>query len=86
MAAGEPIALLPQPDQARLTARVSALYASLDAEAAAEEARALGIDYLYVDERERAVYSAAALDKFSTSASFLTMFRNSQVVVYAVRR
>jgi len=86
MAAGQAIALLPQPDQARLTARVSALYASLDAEAAAEEARALGIDYLYVDERERALYTAAALDKFSTSASFLPVFRNSLVVVYAVRR
>ena len=86
MAAGQPIALLPGPNQARLSARVSALYASLDAEGAAEEARALGIDYLYLDERERSVYDAAALQKFSTSASFLPVFRNNQVLVYAVRR
>ena len=86
MAAGQPIALLPGPDQARLSARVSALYASLDAEGAAGEARALGIDYLYLDERERSVYDAAALQKFSTSASFLPVFRNNQVLVYAVRR
>jgi hypothetical protein len=86
MAAGEPIALLPARDQARLTARVSAMYGSLDAESAAEEARALGIDYLYVDDRERSVHAAAALQKFTASASFLPVFRNSQVVVYAVRR
>jgi hypothetical protein len=75
---------LPGPYYADRNRRVRAIYASSDARAAWQEAKDLGIDYLYVDATERAAYPAVA--KFDEDAShFMSVFRNMEVAIYAVR-
>jgi hypothetical protein len=84
MAAGNPIPLLARPIYVENSQRVKQIYASTDARLAWQEARALGIDYLYVDHTERTAYPAVG--KFDSSPEYFSpVFRNAEAVVYALR-
>ena len=84
MASGNPLALLARAIYSERNARVKAIYASLEPQAAWKEARDLGIDYLYVDDTERTVYPQVT--RFDTRPElFVPVFRNSEAVVYALR-
>ena len=84
MAAGLPIALLPEPQQRGLPDRVHALVTRLPLEGAHAEAHALGIDYLYLDGDDEG--GAEVRDRFRARPDLFTqVFRRGDVVVYAVR-
>jgi uncharacterized membrane protein len=84
MAAGLPISLMHVPaydDRSRL---VREIFATADILRACGLARALDIDYLYVDGTDRAYYRHAR--KFDQRPGcFETVYRNPQVTVYAIR-
>jgi hypothetical protein len=84
MAAGLPISLLHVPEYDRLSARVRDIYAGADAPTAHQTARALAIDYLYVDRTERQAYPATA--KFDAHPEYFErVFHNAEVSIYAVK-
>lgn len=84
MATGNPLALLPVPEYAEKNARVKAIYASSDPQDAWQEAKNLGIDYLYVDATERAAYPGVG--KFDANPDlFAPVFKNAEAVVFALR-
>ena len=50
-----------------------------------EIARALGIDYVYLDAVEKTTVTGPALEKFENSSQyFVPVFRNAEVVVFSV--
>ncbi len=84
MAAGLPISLLDAPEYHERSARARAMYETSSAAQAAEIARSLRIDYVYVDAVERAAHPAAA--KFDAApALFERVFADADVAVYRVR-
>jgi hypothetical protein len=84
MTAGLPISLMDVPEFHERSDRVRSVYQSPSAADAARIARSLRIDYLYVDEVERAAYPGTA--KFNTSPEhFERVFDDSGVSVYRVR-
>ena len=84
MASGNALALLARPTYEERNRRVKDIYASTDARAAWQEAKSLGIDYLYVDDTERTAYPAVS--KFDSAPDLFTpVFRNAEAVVYALR-
>lgn len=84
MAGGLPISLMHVRDYDERSAEVQRIYAGPDAADSHRRATALGIDYLYVDRVERAAYPEVA--KFDAHPEyFQTVFRNTEVVVYALR-
>lgn len=84
MASGVPLPLLWRQVYADNNARVRAIYESPDAGAAWQQARALGIDYLYVDRTERNAYPR--VDKFDARPDlFERVFSNAEASVYALR-
>lgn len=84
MATGNALPLLPVPDYAEKNERVRQIYASSDAQTAWQDAKALGIDYLYVDRIERAAYTAVS--KFDDHSEYFSpVFRNAEAAVYALR-
>ena len=66
MATGMAIPLLARPIYHERNTRVREIYATPDARAAWLDARALGIDYLYVDREEQSAYTGVS--KFDTAA------------------
>lgn len=87
MAAGLPISLVMQPYHRDRTERVRRLYATDDARAAWTEARALRIDFLYLDAIDLAAHPASALAKFDAFPElFQRVFAQDDVRVYAVLR
>jgi len=89
MSAGRPISLLGGTDDdseyGERSARVRAMYQTHDAGAAWDIARALRIDYIWVDRIEREAYPAGVA-KFDTAPTrFSVAFRNREVTVYQVR-
>jgi hypothetical protein len=83
MAAGLPISLMHEPAYDRTSAQVRAIYEGRDPAAAWKTARALNIDYLYVDNTERKAYPNTA--KFDSNPQyFFPVFRNSEVTVYQI--
>ena len=83
MAAGEPISLMHVAEYDEATALVHQIYATTDVSEAWRLATELRIDYLYVDATERAAYPATA--KFDSAPDrFPTVFRNSEVAIFAV--
>ena len=65
--------------------QVHTLYGSLDAAEAWMIARALGIDYVYLDAVEKSGVAVPALDKFEhNSQYFVPVFRNAEVVIFSV--
>jgi hypothetical protein len=84
-ATGIALSLLPVPEYDERNERVRTIYASHDARTAWQDARALGIDYLYVGAVERAAY--AAVGKFEANPDlFIPAFKNQDAAVYALRR
>lgn len=87
MAAGLPISLVLQPYHRDRSERVRLLFANGDARAAWTEARALHIDFLYLDAVDRAAHSPQAIAKFEAAPDlFNTVFAQDDVRVYAVTR
>jgi hypothetical protein len=87
MAAGLPISLVSMPYREEASQQVRNLYGTTDAVAAWTLARSLGIDYLYVDEVERAAFPPASIAKFDDRPDlFVPAYRNPSVTIYAVSR
>lgn len=85
MAAGLPISLLHSSIYDTRSRQVHDLYSTASAEAAWQAARSMGIDYLYLDNVEKDAFAGAGLDKFEHHPQFfVAVFRNAEVVVYAV--
>jgi hypothetical protein len=84
MTAGLPISLMDVPEFHDRSNRVRAIYQSPSAAEALQIARSLRIDYLYLDEVERAAYPGAT--KFDASpGQFERVFNEGDVSVYRVR-
>lgn len=83
MAGGLPISLLKVPEYDERSDRVRAMYATKNADEAANIARTLRIDYVYVDEVERRAYKDGI--RFDASPAFEKVFDASPVAVYRVR-
>jgi hypothetical protein len=84
MASGNALPLLARPIYEEQNKRVRTIYATADARAAWQEAKALGIEYLYVDDTERTVYPQVI--KFDHAPEFFTrVFQNREAAVYALR-
>ena len=85
MAAGLPISLLPNPDYQRLSQEVHTLLTSLPVEDAHGRARALGIDYLWIDQDDGAP-GAAALERLAGRPDlFQVLYRRAAAAIVRVR-
>lgn len=84
MTAGLPISLLPTPEYGRVSAEVKRLFETSDAREAWNLARGRGIDYLYVDQHDRAAYQDGVA-KFSNDRYFELAFENREVSIYKIR-
>jgi hypothetical protein len=89
MAAGQPISLLggtaaSGTDYADKSARVRTMYRTADPAEASNIARSLRIDYIWIDQVERAAYPAG-IAKFDASPLFAPAFRNGEVAIYRVQ-
>jgi hypothetical protein len=84
MTAGLPISLLPTPEYERVTEEVRRLYQTDQPREAWDLARGRGIDYLYVDQHDRAAYPEG-MAKFSAERYFELVFENQEVSIYRVR-
>jgi len=85
MAAGRPISLLHTPEYDALSDQVDAIYAGTDPTGAMTAARALRIDYLFVDEVERSAFGEEAIAKFDARCCFQRLFATGNAAVYAVK-
>ncbi len=83
MAAGLPISLLDVPEYHERSGRVAAMYETSDAAMAADIAKKLRIEYIYVDEVERSAHPHGIA--FEGSPYFNKVFEDSPVAVYRVR-
>jgi hypothetical protein len=84
MASGNALPLLARPAYAERNQLVKGIYAGANPRLAWQQARALGIDYLYVDDTERTAYPQVS--KFDGAPDlFAPVFRNAEAVVYALR-
>jgi uncharacterized membrane protein len=79
-----PISLLQIPEYASESAQADSIFASKAASEASRVARAMRIDYLYVDRVERQAFGAA-LDKFNTPEFFNRVFQQGDAAIYQVR-
>lgn len=87
MVAAIPISLLPEPHHQELSTRVHRIFTELPPEAAHADASAMGIDYLWIDEEDRAAPTAAALDRLLARPDlFPPSFRQGQTIVLGVAR
>jgi hypothetical protein len=85
MAAGEVLALLPEPEHAGMTARVHALFTSLDADTAHSEARTLGIDYVWID-GDDGPDGNSAIQRFQARPDLFTPeFTRGRVAIFRVK-
>jgi hypothetical protein len=85
MAAGLPISLLPSPEYSERSNRIRTLFATPNAAEAAAIARKLRVDYLYVDQDDRAAYPEGTLKFDQHPELFELVFRNGEVSVYRVQ-
>lgn len=85
MAAGQPISLLASPAYALASAQADAIYRTPDAAEGWRLARALGIDYLFIDEVERRAFRREALDKFHDDEFFTPVFWKGETEVIKVK-
>ena len=85
MAAGRPISLLHSPEYDELSDRVDAIYREPSPVEAMNAARALRIDYLYVDGVEREAFGEAAIAKFDGRCCFQRLYATGDAAVYAVK-
>jgi uncharacterized membrane protein len=83
--AGLPISLLPMPEYQERSGQVQAIFTSPHMETAHADARRLGIEYVWVDGHEQQAYPGV-IERFDGAHQFFRpVFRNAEVVVYAVR-
>jgi hypothetical protein len=89
MAAGRPISLLGGTDArseyADKSAQVRTMYATDNAQQAADIARSLRIDYVWVDRVERAAYPSGVAKFDASPTQFAPAFKNGEVSIYRVR-
>jgi uncharacterized membrane protein len=85
MAAGLPISLLPLPEYQERSDRVKTIFSTPRADEAADGARRLRIDYLYVDETDVAAYPEGTRKFDADPALFERVYANSSVRIYRVR-
>jgi hypothetical protein len=85
MAAGLPISLLPTPEYGLRSTRVRAIFTVDRIDDAHAIARDLRIDYLWVDQTDRAAYPAGVARLASDPTLFTPVFRNAEVTVYGVK-
>jgi hypothetical protein len=85
LAAGQPISLLRAPEYDELSAQADAMFRTTDAREAADLARRLRIDYIYIDHVEREAFGDAGLAKFSDPRFFEQVFRRGSAAAFAVR-
>jgi hypothetical protein len=83
MAAGLPISLLNIPEYAERSDLARQMYATSNAGEAADIARTLRVDYVYVDEVERRAYPQGV--SFDRSPRFEKVFDDAPVAIYRVR-
>ncbi len=83
MAAGLPISLLNIPEYAERSDLARRMYATANAGEAADLARSLRVDYVYVDEIERRAYPAGI--SFDRSPRFERVFADDPVAIYRLR-
>lgn len=85
MAAGDPRTLVSDPEYRERSERVRQMYATADAKQAWDLARGLRIDYVWIDEVERAAYPSG-MPKFEASPQyFAPAFKNERVTIYRVQ-
>lgn len=84
MAAAIPPFLIYQDEYMEKSGRVRAMYATAAAGEAWAVARSLRIDYIYIDDVERAAYGPA-LEKFNDSRYFTLEFHNRAASIYKVK-
>ena len=89
MAAGLPISLLggtsAGSEYAEKSDRVKTMYSTGSARQAWEIARALRIDYVWVDNVERTAYPAGVSKFDSSPQNFAPVFKNAEVTIYRVQ-
>jgi hypothetical protein len=85
MAAGQPISLLPIPEYHERSEQVRTIFASPSATDAAAVAHRLRIDYLYVDNDDRAAYPEGTRKFDENPSVFENVFSNNEVRIYRVR-
>ena len=86
MAAARPISLMNIPEYAERSRKAHRIYAERNADTAAQLARELGIDYIFIGPAEQKANSAAALGKFATRPDlFEPVFTNTGTRIYALR-
>jgi hypothetical protein len=86
MAAARPISLMNIPDYTERSRKAHRIYAERNAETAAQLARELGIDYIYIGPAEQQGNPAGGLAKFAARTDlFEPVFENASTRIYAVR-
>jgi len=86
MAAARPISLMHIPAYIERSRKAHRIYAIRNPETAAQIARELGIDYIYIGPAEEKANPAASLAKFAERQDlFNQVFRNSGTRIYEVR-
>jgi hypothetical protein len=84
MAAGLPISLLRKPLYTERSDRVRQIYATENADDASRLARALGIDFIYLDSIERGEFGAS-LQKFDKHPEYFgRVYQGGEVSIYRV--
>ena len=87
MAAARPISLMNIPEYAERSRQAHRLYSERNPEAAAQIARELGVDYIFIGPAERQDNPEASLAKFARRPDlFQQVFANEAAQIYAVRR
>jgi uncharacterized membrane protein len=86
MAAARPISLMNIPDYTERSRRAHRIYAERNADTAAELARELGIDYIFIGPAEQRGNPVASLAKFAKRPDlFQPVFANATTQIYVVR-
>ena len=85
MSAGLPRTLVDDPEYHARSERVRVMYATLDAREAWTIARFLRVNYIWVDEVERAAYPAGVKKFDQAPQYFAPAYRNEEVVIYRVQ-
>ena len=87
MAAARPISLMDIPDYTERSRKAHRIYAERNAETAAELARELGIDYIFIGPAEQQRNPVASLAKFGKREDLFTpVFANATTRIYEMRR
>jgi hypothetical protein len=84
-AAGMPRTLVADPEYQERSDRVREMYATPSAQDAWNIARALRVDYVWIDEVERGAYPAGIAKFDAAPQYFVPAFRNARIAIYRVK-